>query len=125
VATIHKLRCPDCGQLVPKRPEGHDDYQAEEAAYWHEFEEHTCNGRVKVGVQGPEPEHKPRGGGRPPSPTAKSRARMHRFLCACDPPILIRHARTKLDVVCGVCSEAFVWSPTSREQGVALVMADA
>jgi len=125
VATLPPARC-SCGRYLRRRAEGHDDYQAEERAYFHEFEECPCGGDVRViGAFGPEPERKPRGGGRPASPLAKSRARMHRFLCACDPPVLIRHARTELDAVCGVCSEAFIWSPTPREQGVALVMADA
>jgi hypothetical protein len=50
---------------------------------------------------------------------------LHRFLCACDPPVLIRHARTDLDATCGLCGDVFIWSPTSREQGVALVMTGA
>jgi hypothetical protein len=126
VATVHRARCK-CGAFIKARPEV-GDWAHEERAYRSDsdvLEDHDCPLVERTGVPQPEPEHKPRGGGRPASPSAKSRARMHRFLCACDPPILIRHARTELDAVCGVCSEAFIWSPTPREQGVALVMADA
>ena len=126
MATVHSARCK-CGAFVKARP-ALDDWEHEERKYRSDsdvLDAHDCPLAERTGVPQPGPEHKPRGGGRPASPTAKSRARMHRFLCDCSPPIVIRHARTELDAVCGVCGEAFIWSPTPREQGVAPVMADA
>jgi len=126
VATVHRARCK-CGAFVKRRAEL-DDWEHEERAYRSEgdvLDDHDCPLAERTGVPAPGPEHKPRGGGRPPSPTAKSRTRMHRFICDCSPPVILRHARTELDAVCGVCREPFIWSPTSREQGVALVMAGA
>ena len=113
MASLPSPRC-SCGRYLRRRPEGHDDYEAEERAYFHEFEECPCGGDVRsIGDSLPPPERTR--GGRPPSGKAKRPVRNYRYRCACENGPPIRCGRRDLDVTCGRCGCRFEWDPSGSE----------
>jgi len=114
LASLPPSRC-SCGRWLRRRAEGHDDWEAEERGYFHEFEECPCGGDVRTVTSGPEPTRAPRQQ-RARSTATRQRARMHKHTCDCQPARIVRAATTDLtDVTCGRCGSWFVWQPTESE----------
>jgi len=117
MAEQHKTRCPGCRQFLPGMPDP-DDYGDNERAYHQDvdrrWELHDC-----PALEGTGPARKDGPAGRPAGRPGKGKAtgkvRNYRFLCACEPPFIIRSGRRDLDARCYACGGRFEWEPSDSE----------